>query len=268
MKRRVFLVALGAVLAFAGSSYGAVVDYEDLSLSSESHWNGSDGSGGFTSNQAFHNNNYDSGWGSWDGFAYSNKTDTGSKGPSGQYTAYSNGGAGGDVTDPPNSANYGVGYVGYSGPPTVTLPESTLSEAYYTNNAYAYWSMMEGDSFAKKFGGDTGDDPDWFMLTITGKNAGTVTDTVDFYLADFRYQDNTQDYIVDDWTWLDLTPLGTVTSLEFALSSSDVGGWGMNTPAYFAMDDLEYNAVPVPASVLLLGSGLLGLFGIRRRKNG
>jgi hypothetical protein len=39
----------------------------------------------------------------------------------------------------------------------------------------------------------------------------------------------------------------------------------MNTPAYFAMDDLESNPVPVPAAVWLLGSGLIGLIGIRRR---
>jgi hypothetical protein len=31
------------------------------------------------------------------------------------------------------------------------------------------------------------------------------------------------------------------------------------------MDDLEVNPVPIPAAVWLLGSGLLGLIGIRRR---
>jgi hypothetical protein len=35
-----------------------------------------------------------------------------------------------------------------------------------------------------------------------------------------------------------------VFSLSFELESTDVGEWGMNTPAYFAMDNLEvYNTV-------------------------
>ena len=37
----------------------------------------------------------------------------------------------------------------------------------------------------------------------------------------------------------------TVYGLEFALSSSDNGTFGMNTPAYFAMDSLSVTAVPL-----------------------
>jgi hypothetical protein len=43
----------------------------------------------------------------------------------------------------------------------------------------------------------------------------------------------------------------------------------INTPEpdYWVMDDLTYNAntVPIPAAVWLFGSGLLGLFGVRRK---
>ena len=113
---------------------------------------------------------------------------------------------------------------------------------------------------AKKFGGASGDDPDWFVLTIIGKDSqGLVTDTVDFYLADYTFADNNQDYIVDTWEYVDLTSLGAVESLEFTLSSSDVGQWGMNTPGYFAMDNL---IIPEPTTIaLLMVGGLL----IRRR---
>jgi hypothetical protein len=35
--------------------------------------------------------------------------------------------------------------------------------------------MLNGDSFAKKFGGASGNDPDFFKLTIIGKNAAEQT---------------------------------------------------------------------------------------------
>jgi hypothetical protein len=36
---------------------------------------------------------------------------------------------------------------------------------------YAALSMRDGDGFAKQFGGASGDDPDYFLLTITGRDA-------------------------------------------------------------------------------------------------
>ena len=138
---------------------------------------------------------------------------------------------------------------------------------YITNTTYAALSMLNGDSFAKKFGGASGNDPDWFLLTITGKNAsGGTTGTVDFYLADYQFENNANDYIVDDWTFVDLTALGDIVkSLEFALSSSDVGQWGMNTPASFAMDSLT--VVPEPSTlVLLCGAGVAGAVWRYRRR--
>ena len=129
--------------------------------------------------------------------------------------------------------------------------------------------MRDGDSFAKQFGGESGNDEDYFKLTITGiTETGYTDNSVEFYLADFRFADNDQDYIVDDWTWVDLSSLGNVIGLEFMIESSDVGAYGINTPGYFAMDNLNaVSAVPVPAAVWLLGSGFLGLIGIRRKSH-
>ena len=235
------LICLIAVLAISGVSTAAIATFDDLSLAAESYWNGSDGPGGFTSGSAYFNNNYNATYGSWDGFAYSNITDTTSSGWTAQYNAITGGGQNG-------SANYAIGYVGWAEPPTVTLNTAGIVDGLYvTNNNYAYYSMVNGDAYAKKFGGDSGADPDWFLLTITGKNAaGAVTDSVDFYLADYRFADNYQDYIVNTWEYVDLRSLGTVKSLEFGLSSSDVGGFGMNTPAYFAMDTV----VPEPVCMV------------------
>jgi len=84
----------------------------------------------------------------------------------------------------------------------------------------------------------------------------TKTDThyVEFYLADYRFDDSSKDYIVDSWTRVDLTPLGYVDSLEFVLSSSDVGPYGINTPLFFAIaveKTLTLHSYPNPVTDLL-----------------
>ena len=152
------------------------------------------------------------------------------------------------------SAQYGIAYP-ISSQSTINFDtDQTISSVYFTNNAYAYHSMLNGDTFAKKFGGATSNDADWFKLTITGKNAGgSVAGEVEFYLADYRFANNNEDYIVDSWTPIDLSGLGEVRSIEFALSSSDTGQFGMNTPAYFAMDNLV--VVPEPSVIAI---GLIG----------
>jgi hypothetical protein len=249
------LVFVIGILATTGAADAAIVtDFEDLTLAPESYWNGSDGSGGFASGSAYFNNNYDSTYGSWDGFSYSNITGTTSSGWTAQYNAITGKGQNG-------SANYGIGYVGWTEPPTITLDTAGVIDGLYvTNNNYAYYSMLNGDAFAKKFGGGSSDDKDWFLLTITGKDVGGVVNgTVDFYLADYRFADNSQDYIVNTWEYVDLSFLGVVKSVEFSLSSSDVGKWGMNTPAYFAMDTI----MPEPATMVLLA---LGGILLRKRK--
>ncbi len=235
------MVLVSVLLLCSLPVMAAVATFDDLVLSSESYWNGSDGTSGFTSGGADFSNNYTD-WGggaySWDGFAYSNMTDTTTCDYSNQYSAYTGGGYG-------HSANYGISYVpaaGYGSPPVISFPSPvSVSGVYLTNTAYTALSMLNGDGFAKKFGGDDGNDPDWFKLSIWGiTEAGTLTSPIDFYLADFRFPDNSRDYVLDEWTWVDLSDLGEIVGIQFSLSSSDNGDYGMNTPAYFAMDDLTY----------------------------
>jgi hypothetical protein len=229
------------------SAKTVTAEFENLSLSANSHWDGSDMSGDMIADNTyqtnmksgeliFPNTYYTGDFPYWEGFAYSNETDVSTPGYANQYSCFAGSGAN-------NSDIFMVTYVSSFNPPVITHEEGGLFEPltmYVTNTTYAALSMKDGDMFTKKFGGESGDDPDWFKLTIKGiDETGAETGAVEFYLADFRPADNTQDYILDQWEVVDISSLGEVQQLTFELSSSDVGDYGMNTPAYFCLDDLK-----------------------------
>jgi len=258
MKR--FLMIVSMLFCFmVPVASAAVATFDNNPLAPESYWNGSDESGFFTSGDAAFSNGYNAGWGSWDGWAYSNITDTTTAGYTNQFSAITGSGVNG-------SANYGVAYDagawGMASPPNASFgattgedSDSIISGAYFTNTTYAYLSMRDGDSYVNAF--TTGD---WQMLTIKGIDAlGNYTaNSVDVYLADFT---NGNSYIIDAWTWVDLTSLGNVIGLELAFSGSQE----TNVPKYAAMDNLNA-PVPVPGAIWLMGSGLMTLVGFRRKR--
>ena len=238
-----------AVICTLFTQAQTVATFENLTLAPESYWNGSDLGGGFADGNGYFVNSYDTAYFSWSGFGYSNVTDDTTVGWSNQYGNISGSGYSG-------SANYVVanGYGDMKIQLTGNAAGGTYVKGTYINNStYSYYSMRDGDQFAKKFGGVSGDDADWFKLTVTGwLNGQAKNDTVNFMLADFTFTDNSQDYILNEWTWLDLQVLGNVDSLQFSLSSSDAGQWGMNTPAYFVLDNFTTadvaNAAPVASN--------------------
>lgn len=227
-----------------------VVTFDDLTLTPNTYWDGSDSTLGFTSGGVYFENTYDFQWDYWSGgFIYSNTTDVTTAGYTNDFSAYT--GTGGN-----SSQNYAVNYGG-TGIDFGT--EKVLTSIQLTNTTYAALSMLNGDAFGKQFGDSTNaqgnpdgtNGEDWFRLLIIGKDAQSVTtDTVIFYLADYRFANNTQDYIVNTWETVNLSPLGEIQFLEFELQSSDVGGFGMNTPAYFALDNIVYGTASVNESNL------------------
>jgi len=216
-------------------------DFEVLALGAETAWYGQDNtlSGYFTFVSGFYEfeNNYNiAPWGSYSqAWSFSNYTDVTTAGSSNQYSAYTGAGE--------SSNQYGVCNVSpYNNNRLFSTSKVafTPSGAYFTNTTYAALSMLNGDSFGTQFGdvNNTAGGEDWFLLTIYGlaQDSTRTGDSVIFYLADYRSADNTQDYIVDAWTWVDLSSLGEVYGVDFELSSSDTNSFGMLTPAYFAMD--------------------------------
>jgi len=188
----------------------------------------------FESGSLLFYNDYNEEWASWSGFAISADTDIMTPGFGNQYSCIAG-------TGNEGSQSYAVSFASPAASLAISPNENaTMMEVAINNNTYAYLSMLDGDAFAKKFGGITGDDPDYFLLTIKGYEKGELlADTLNHYLADYRFEDNSQDYIQNEWVVLDIVnALGYVDSLSFHLSSTDVGQFGMNTPAYFCMDDL------------------------------
>ncbi len=196
------------------------------------------------------------------GFAASNISDTtdySQEHPENHpYNSITGGGAGG-------SSQYAVATA--FAPVEITLPGSPRTVD-ITNTTYAYYSMLNGDSFAKKFGGAGGTDPDFFLLTISGLQGANTVGIEQLYLADYRNLSNVPDFILDTWVTIDLTGLAGSDRLLFSLDSSDHFIFnnvdlGMNTPAYFALDNLTFVPEPTAAGLLVLGA--LGGMRIARR---
>lgn len=211
------------------------IDFENLTLGSNSYWNGSDGSGPFTSGIATFPNYYDQDNFYWEGFTYSNRNDTVTEGYFNQYSVY----------DSKNNGNkFAVYYPPFSGSSNIQFNNKQMINVHsiqICNITYTALSMLNGDDFARKFGGDLGSYEDFLKLRIYGLDTfGHKLDSIDFYLADYRSTDNSKDYIVDKWTKVDLTSLGAINQIGFKLTSSDNSDWGMNTPSYFCLDNLTY----------------------------
>ncbi len=207
--------------------------------------NGANGLGGFSHVNRSFPKEFDTAWGTWSGWALSNMRNGSTAGFENQYSAKPGHGLS-------YTSNYAVGY----GNAYIKLdPPNVLSGAYFTNNAYAYFDMKEGSAFSKKFGRDSGNDSDYFKLIVQCYLKGELITTAELYLADFRDADDSKDYILDDWKYLDFNNDARsdvmTDSVAFSFESSDNGDWGMNTPAYFCMDD--FNAL----SDLQWNSGLI-----------
>ena len=240
MKKIYVLVA--TALVCSNLSAQTVIDFENVSLNPETYDNGYAGSSNFFIAGFTFSNIYDAAWGSWNGFSISNITDNTTAGWGNQYSAFPGSGR--------NSANYGVYY------PEGTIQGNSslaIDSFYISNTTYAAISMRDGDGFGKQFGSiyagdgttiDGTNGEDYYRVWVIAEGYSGIKDSVEVYLADYRFADNSQDYIVDSWIKVDLSTFGILPySITFRIESSDVGSFGINTPTYFAIDDLYQSQI-------------------------
>jgi len=241
------ILATGACLV-ATAAPAAVITFDDLALAPDSYFKPGVTTTFESGGATFH---HDAPFGDccWFGFTYSNRTDVVTPGFLNDGSAITGDGAG------PGQDNYAVSTS--DGALLEFDIAQSLAGAFFTNTTYTYLAVRDGnDGNVPPFVGGPFGPGDFLTLTVTGYDAGdAVTGSVDVALADGTA-------ILDQWTWVDLASLGLVKSLRFSYTGSDNGPFGLNTPAYFAMDNLT--TVPVPGAAWLLASGLLA---IRRRRS-
>ena len=237
MKKLILSIAMFscASIALAQTPTTQVSTFENVTLTSTYNtvYNDSTGGGGFTSGNAYFPSQWDTSYGGYwsSGWACSAMRDTTTPGYPNLYGCAAYKGYA-------NSNKYAVGTT--SGNLVLKLTDSLLGKTvlgmWVCNNTYAYNSMKHGDFLSPAF---SAHNKDWFKLTIRNYHSGVLAvDSAEVYLADFRYADTTQNYVLKSWMWVNLTSLGNTDSLAFYLHSTQNGTFGMNTPAFFCIDNL------------------------------
>jgi len=273
---KIFLIALVTLSIFANDvSANIIITFEEKTVftgvntaGGGSFYNGNSGnnqpnSSGWSSGGVFFNNSYSDSifpGDYWSGWSYSNVFNTTSPGFGNQYAAFPGGGSNG-------SGGVAAGQVyamAYNSGAYFNMPTGMLLQSVdLTNATYAAISMRDGDGpggFAKKFGG-SGNDPDLFGVKLNGYDSlggtGTLLGSVSVNLADYRFADNSQDFIAGNWQNISLSSIASARSVSLEFFSTDVSQFGtdtfINTPTYLALDNLRFSAVPEPSTIALVG---------------
>lgn len=236
-----------------GEAVAASMD--DNYLDEDSHWaydssTASMITDGFYSGSYYFNNGAMPSYNYWYGYSLSNETSTAYASLADQWHSAVGEGHNG-------SSNYCVAFPeGQFVEITNSVDGDNLQGVYVSNSAYSFNGMANGDGIARAFKQD-----DWFKLTAVGFDANnTETARVDFYLADYRSTNSLDHYILDTWQWMDLRPLGKVAKVRFLLDGTDKGNYGLNTAAYFVMDDFNCERDMTQATcVVKLGESTINL---------
>lgn len=70
----------------------------------------------------------------------------------------------------------------------------------------------------------------------------------DLYLIDYRSANASEHYILQEWKWFDLSVLGKVNRVEFAVMSNQQNEFGEVFPQYFCLDNFGMDGVREPSA--------------------
>lgn len=103
-----------------------------------------------------------------------------------------------------------------------------IESAYVNITNYTLNVLVNGNDYAAPMA-----ENGFYKITATGFNGGEPTGSVDYYLARNHATPAA-------WVCWNLIKLGFVDKVVFTVSASpeQYGDWGLNTPAYFAIDDI------------------------------
>ena len=168
----------------------------------------------------------------WSGFGISIETNTINQTVENQFSVYSSSGA-------DNSKHFSVFLMDEDGTPNrISFSDGedhTLKSIAVNNTTYTALTIKRGDENAHAF-----DFGDWYLLTIKGYDKNNnYRGEIEFYLADYRFENSNKRYVISKWNSINLQELGKINSVEFILTSSDVGYSGYNTPLYFCLDNIK-----------------------------
>ncbi len=238
MKKTITKLAILIGLACNVTSIAQTVSFDTFTLSPNSYYL-NNASTDFSSVGATFRYGWNTSWNGWEsGSAYTNVNDT----VNGTYTNLY-----GCIT---GTAFSGTNYATVQRGAVVSFSNNTtaVNGFYITNTTYAWKSIKNGDQFARKFGDTTGTGsgtsipqgqyPDWYKVIVRGYRSGLMlTDSVEYYLADYRAAGTSNDYVIKNWQYVNCISLGQVDSISFDMKSSDNSFGFMNQPAFFSIDN-------------------------------
>lgn len=227
-----------AVVYVTGNQFAATMDdnflapesfYNGLGKDDPSYENPGTSSQFVSGSFAFDTERHTSTW--WGGFALSNQTSTVFESYADQFKSA--------VGSGHNSANYAVVYsytgANYAANVTNAADGADVSGFYVTNTANNVNAYVNGDGMSTAPGGFA--KGDWFKMTVNVVKADNTTASMDYYLADYRADNEADHYYLDTWQWVDLRQFGKIKKVTFGFEGTKRNAYGLTTPTYACLDD-------------------------------
>lgn len=120
--------------------------------------------------------------------------------------------------------------------------EFEVSNILFCPTSYLYGSITNPNPFGSTPDKSLVDAGGWFKMLAYGFDANDAPTNggkpVEIYICDYRPDTYNKVAIPTTWTNWNISALGRVNKIRFDFEGSDSGAYGLNTPAYMALDNL------------------------------